>query len=40
MQMKKKWIKDDVVFAQKKFIKKNSLFRVISDDYKDHNDYD
>jgi hypothetical protein len=37
---KKKWIRDDVELAKKKYIKRNTLFRKISDDFTEHNDYD
>lgn len=37
---KKKWIKEDVEVAKRKFVKKNTLYRVMTDDFKDHNDYD
>ena len=37
---KKKWIKEDVELSKKKFVKKNTLYRVMTDDFKDHNDYD
>ena len=40
MDMKKSWIKEDVLVAQKKYIKKNCLFSVISDNIKEHKDYD
>lgn len=35
-----KWIKQDVEVAKKKFVKKNTLYRVMTDDFKDHDDYD
>lgn len=40
MDEKKKYIKEDVELAKKKYIKRNTLFRMISDDYKEHRDYD
>ena len=37
---KKKFIKEDVELAKKKYIKRNTLFKQISDDFKEHIDYD
>jgi hypothetical protein len=40
LQYKRKWIKEDPEIAKKKFVKKNTLYRVMTDDFKDHDDYD
>lgn len=40
LQYKRKWIKEDVEIAKKKFVKKNTLYRVMTDEFKDHDDYD
>lgn len=39
MNEKKEWIKEDVEYARKKFVKKNTLFKVISDNFKENEDY-
>lgn len=37
---KKVWMKEDVEIAKQKFVKKNTQFRVMSDNYKEHAEYD
>lgn len=37
---KKEWAKSDVDFAKKKFVKKNTLFKMMSDNFKENEDYD
>lgn len=37
---KKRWIKKDVELMKQTFVKKNTLFKVISDNYKENEDYD